>query len=272
MQYSDPIASIAVAATTDTPTGVLAASIEPMTPLPSGLSLSPRSGTDTSAKLDGHRHRERGSGLYPVTVKVTDGTQTTDVPLTITVSHEDATPTYTGPTTASAPSSGTGVVSVPLTATIVEAADGNPGDLTTATATFVDATTNTTLCASPVTAGGAASCSFSADAPRTYAVRVDVDGRFTGTTASDTNLVVSPPGVVGVVVTPRAPDQSVQYSDAIASVAFSATTDRPAGALAASIAPATPLPTGLTLSRVVPTVLPTGRSPALPTRRRASTR
>jgi hypothetical protein len=60
-----------------------------------------------------------------------------------------------------------------------------------ATATFTDNTTGDTLCTSPVTSGGAAGCSFNADAPRTYAVKVTVGGRFTGVTASNTNLVVS---------------------------------------------------------------------------------
>jgi hypothetical protein len=249
VQYSDTLASVAFSATTDRPAAVLVASVDAGTPLPTGLSLSTNQGTDAAGNWVVSGTTFAPTGAYPVTIHVTDGTQTTDVPITITVTQENATPTYTGPTSASAPSAGTGVVSVPLTATIDQQADGTVGDLTTATATFVDATTSATLCTSAVTAGGAASCSFNADAPKTYAVKVNVGGRFTGTTASNTNLVVSAPAVVGVVVTPPGnPTQSVQYSDAIASVGFSATTDRPAGVLAASIGAGTPLPTGLTLS------------------------
>jgi DNA polymerase-3 subunit gamma/tau len=188
-------------------------------------------------------------GVYNVTVKVTDGTQTTNVPLTFTVTQENATPTYTGPTTASAPADGVGVVNVGLTATVAEAADGNLGDLANATATFVDTNTSTTLCSSPVTSGGAAACSFNADSPKTYAIKVNVGGRYTGTTASDTNLVVTTSAPTGLQVTqPGNPSQSVQYSDAISAVGFSATSDNAGANLAALVDPATPLPNGLSLS------------------------
>ena len=49
-----------------------------------------------------------------MTVKVTDGTQTVDQPLTFTVTAENATPTYTGPTTA-ATAPGAPTVDVALT-------------------------------------------------------------------------------------------------------------------------------------------------------------
>ena len=49
VQYSDPIAPVAFSATSDQAGGVLAASIDGATPLPAGLSLSARSGTDAAA-------------------------------------------------------------------------------------------------------------------------------------------------------------------------------------------------------------------------------
>ena len=73
-------------------------------------------------------------------------------------------------------------------------------DFTYATATFVDTTTSTTLCSSPVSTGGTASCTYNAAAPGTYQVKVNVGGRYTGTTGADTTLTVTatttPPPVV----------------------------------------------------------------------------
>jgi hypothetical protein len=194
VQYSDAIASVGFSATTDRPGGVLAASVDAGTPLPAGLTLSARSGTDAAASWTITGTADVAPGTYNVTAHVTDGTQTTDVPLTFTVTQETATPTYTGPTTAATAPGGSSAT-VNLTATVAQQADGSLGDLSTATATFKDATTSATLCSSAVTAGGAASCSFSA-APATYQVKVDLGGRFVGTTAANTALVVTatPPG------------------------------------------------------------------------------
>jgi hypothetical protein len=198
VQYSDPIAGVGISATTDQPSGVLAASIDAGTPLPAGLSLSARSGTDAAASWTVSGTANVAPGVYDVTAMVTDGTTTTDVPLTFTVTQENATPTYTGDTSKAA-AAGQDHVDVNLAATVVDAADGNLGDLANATATFVDTATSTTLCSSPVTSGGAASCTYNAAAPGSYQVKVDVGGRFTGTTAADTTLTVTttttPPAV-----------------------------------------------------------------------------
>ena len=154
--------------------------------------------------MDGHRSITSPPGTYPATIDVSDGTRTEQVNLTVVVTREDATPTYTGPTTASAPAAGTGVVNLNLAATVAQGPDANPGDLGNATATFTDTTTGNTLCTSPVTSGGAASCAYAADAPRTYAVRVTVGGtHYTGVSVSDTTLTVTvnsaPPPVLAVV-------------------------------------------------------------------------
>jgi hypothetical protein len=103
---------------------------------------------------------------------------------------EDATASYTGPATAEAPTGGDDAVSVPLSAHVTQAADGSLGDLTQATVTFKDTVANEVLCADvAVNADGDASCSYSADLPehsdRTYALALQVGGRFTGSGSGD---------------------------------------------------------------------------------------
>ena len=238
-QYSDGVTS-SFSATTDVASPDLQAT---PTGLPAGLALT-KSGSGGSATWTVTGTITGAPNSYPATISVTDGTSPAQVvPLTVNVTQENATPTYTGPTTAGAPSSGNDVVSVPLTATVAEAADGNLGDLSTATATFTDTTTSEVLCTTPVTAGGAASCSFDADAPRTYAVRVTVGGRYTGVTAADTTLTVTPPDTLSVVA-PTTP-VSGQYSDGVTS-SFTATSSAGSPALTA-----TPdgLPAGLSLQQ-----------------------
>ena len=158
-------------------------------------------------------HITDAPGAYPATISVSDGTNPPQVvPLTVNVTQENATPTYTGPTSMTAPP-GNDTANLDLTATVVQAADGTLGDLATATATFTDTTTSETCCTSPVSSGGAASCAYAADSPRTYAVRVTVGGRYTGVTASDTTLTISTPaGTNGLQVTPPTSPVSGQYS------------------------------------------------------------
>ena len=125
-------------------------------------------------------------GSYPVTVDVSDGTDSEEVSFTIVVTQEDATATYTGPATEEAPTGGNDVVSVPLSAHVTQAADGSLGDLTKATVTIKDTIANEVLCANlPVNASGDASCNYSADIPlqsgRIYNLQLQVGGRYVGT-------------------------------------------------------------------------------------------
>ena len=162
--------------------------------LPDGLTLT-RGTTSATSERPGTTEFVLGGtadvdpGSYPVTVDVTDGTTTEQVAFTVAVAAESASATYTGDTSATAPSDGT--VEVTLSASVAEGADGSPGDLTTATATFRDGTTD--LCAATVSSGGAASCTADL-APGTYDVSVVVGGRYTGSSAGTTALVVDSDG------------------------------------------------------------------------------
>ena len=85
-----------------------------------------------------------------------------------------------------APQGGNDVVTIPLSAHLVQAADGSLGDITTATVTIKDVIANEVLCANlPVSASGDASCTYSADIPlqsgRLYNLQLQVGGRFVGT-------------------------------------------------------------------------------------------
>ena len=135
-------------------------------------------------------------GSYPVTFTVHDGVNTDQTfTTTVVVAPEDATVTYTGPTAVGAPQGGNDVVSVPLSAHVVQAADLHPGDLTTATVTFKDLQADEVLCADvPVNAGGDASCTYSADIPlqsgRLYDLQLQVGGRFTGTGSGSLSVTI----------------------------------------------------------------------------------
>jgi Metallo-peptidase family M12B Reprolysin-like len=169
------------------------------TGLPAGLALTE---TDTSGatgpltstfSVTGATTAAPGS--YPVTVHVTDGTDSEDKAFTIVVTEEDATATYTGPATVEAPIGGNDVVSVPLSVHVTQAADGQDGDLTEATVTIKDTIANETLCADlPVDAGGNASCTYSADIPlhsgRTYDLQLQVGGRYVGQGAGTLNVTL----------------------------------------------------------------------------------
>jgi hypothetical protein len=246
VQYSDGV-SVTFSATSDRAGASLSASPAPGA-LPAGLALQ-QTGTPASATWTVTGTTTAPPGVLPVTIKVSDGTQTTDVPLTFTVSAEDATPTYTGPTSAVAPTGGDDAINLTLTATVSQAADGNPGDLGTATATFTDTTTGDTLCTSPVSGAGLASCGYAADLPvgsagRVFKVKVAVGGNYTGTTAADTTVTVSVQS--GLVVTPPVDAAPVtQYSDGV-SLSFSATSGLPGANLTATPAG---LPAGLSLTR-----------------------
>lgn len=184
-----------------------------------------------------------GVGSYPVTVTVDDGTHAArSFGLTLTVTPEGATATYTGPGTATAATGGPAALAVPLTAAVVQAADGSSGDLTTGSASFVDVATGDVLCVDPaIGADGTAACTLRADLPagdagRTYDVRVDVGRNFVGASAPS-RLVVS--------VDPTVPDTFIASGPADGSIllastaTFSASSSKPGATFACRLDGAT---------------------------------
>ncbi len=160
--------------------------------LPNGLSL-----TRTTSSADGARPgttrfdvtgtADADPGSYPVTVTVADGAGGAAdqvVSFTVTVTKDATTVTYTGDTAKTAPSTGTDVVDVTVSATVADtdATPGTPGG----TVAFTDQTTGDALCSAPVVAG-AASCTFGADltgSSRTYqVVATQTSTRFGGASA-----------------------------------------------------------------------------------------
>ncbi|WP_157544544.1 reprolysin-like metallopeptidase [Nocardioides halotolerans] len=198
VQYSDgPTTPITVSAETGRRDGPgLSASASG---LPAGLNVTE---TDTSgatgpltSTFTVSGHATDAPGTYPVTVTVTDGTDSEELDLTIEVTAEDATATYTGPATVEAPVGGNDVVTVPLSAHVTQAADGSPGDLTKATVTIKDTIANEVLCAdAAVDANGDASCSYSADIPlqsgRVYNLQLQVGGRYAGSGTGSLSVTI----------------------------------------------------------------------------------
>ncbi|GCD88702.1 M12 family metallo-peptidase [Nocardioides sp. LS1] len=139
-------------------------------------------------------------GTYTATLSVKEGSApdaavATDA-FTVTVTAEGATASYTGPAEAHT-AVGDTTVQVPLSATIGQPADGSIGDITLASVTFKDRSTNKTLCVASVTGGGAggsgtAACTatLTRTGPSTsYTVGTVVGGRFLRDNAADNSLV-----------------------------------------------------------------------------------
>ena len=159
-QYSDPVSpdtTFTAHASSASEAAALSASASG---LPSGLTLTRQpAGADSSTVVWTVTGAVTGApGAYPVTVVVTDGSTTGTATFTVTVTAESAEVTYTGPTSVT---TGGDTAHPTLTAQLTEQADGHPGDLTTATVAFRSG--DRTLCTSPVSASGGASCA--ADLP-----------------------------------------------------------------------------------------------------------
>ncbi|HCB06966.1 MAG TPA: hypothetical protein DEQ43_22430, partial [Nocardioides bacterium] len=88
------------------------------TGLPAGLSLQ-QSGSDGAAMWRVTGAVTAAPGQYDASIRITDGIQSTTVPLSVQVKREDATVTYTGPTIAELGQT------VSLTALVTQAADGS---------------------------------------------------------------------------------------------------------------------------------------------------
>ena len=153
VQYSDGIAPAVVVSATDedSPGSALSATA---TGLPAGLSLSVVS-TSSGSTLPGTRSwtlagtTTAAPGTYPVSVTVTDETGgSTTAGFTITVTREDATPTYVGDALAYAGPGGSATVLLRATvrdsAVVPGSGDTAPGDIRNATVTFREG--STTLC------------------------------------------------------------------------------------------------------------------------------
>ena len=124
VQYSDALAPVAVTATDPDGDHVTFGA----TGLPAGVSLTP---TASGATIAGTVTAP--AGMYAAHVTASDGTTTVSSTLTITVTKEDATVVYTGDSFfATSGAAGT----VALAATVTQAADGKPGDLTKAQVEF----------------------------------------------------------------------------------------------------------------------------------------
>ncbi len=194
VDYSDSVPAAAVVSATDddSPGSALAAVASG---LPAGLTLAVHS-TSAGSTLPGTRtwslagNVTAAPGVYPVSVTVTDETGGVGTAsFTVTVTQEDASPTYVGDGLAFAGPSGS--ASIVLRATVRDSAvvpgsgDSAPGDVRNATVTFREG--STTLCGPvPVqllngtTTTGAANCTATLGLGA-HNVSVVVGSYYTGT-------------------------------------------------------------------------------------------
>ena len=202
VQYSDTPAGVSISVESGSVDGADLTAVA--SGLPAGLSLvadavsadGVRPGTATYV-VSGTA--DDALGTYPVSVTIGDGTEP-DVVKTfdVVVAAEDASVTYTGPSTATVPVAGS---PVEVTALVAPSADGTPGDPTTATVTFADG--DDVLCAdAPVSATGEATCSFEA-AIGDYAIDLTVGGRYVGTSSAAGDLAVD------LAPAPEVPETSI---------------------------------------------------------------
>ena len=132
-------------------------------------------------------------GAQTVTLTATAGTapaaEQVTAPLEVTVLPEDATVAYTGPTTVRATQDPQPVA---LSATVAQAADGEPGDLGLARVAFVDRDNGEVLCTDTPDASGSAACGALLDvdgAATSYTVGTTIVGRFARDERSDDTVV-----------------------------------------------------------------------------------
>ena len=186
-QYSDAIAPVTVSATDSNTQGSSLTATAPG--LPAGLTLAVAS-TSPGTGAPGSRSWTIGGNVtampntYPVDVTVSDGAGHSDVTsFNVVVTAENATVTYTGDTLLSTTTQAT------LSATVVDSADGAPGNVTNAPVTFKEGTT--TLCTASVMAAGTATCTANLTTG-THHVDVFVGGRYTGSAAGDVDVRNAP--------------------------------------------------------------------------------
>jgi hypothetical protein len=180
-QYSDPLTFGISATDLDNDPITLSAS-----GLPSGLTFTDNgNGTGTvSGAL------EVAAGTYPVTFSASDGQNPAVTEhLNIVVTREDAVvaPSAINPTAVKVSSPGGTTLPVTLAASIVELADGSPGDISNAvpvTFTLTPTLTTGVRTCTAMTAGSgmggtlSASCSFTSLPVDVYNVTIDIGGNF----------------------------------------------------------------------------------------------
>ena len=133
-----------------------------------------------------------GTAAGLLTVQQTDPASVAQRQIDFQVVPEDAAATYTGPTTV--PTSGNSAP-VELEAEVADPDDGFPGDIRTATVTFVDRADDSVLCTAPVTGTallGSASCT--AELPRNgestqHTIGTVVGGNYSRDAAADDVVV-----------------------------------------------------------------------------------
>ena len=178
VQYSDAVAGTVVGATdADSPGSALTATASG---LPAGLSLVESSTTEHGRAWSLAGTVTAAPGTYAGTVTVSDGDGEITKPLTVTVTPEDATLAYVGDTLSSG--------SVLLRATVKDADDGAPGDLSKATVTFTEG--SETLCGPLVPSGGVVSCAVTLP-PDSHTVDAVAGSHYTGATSA--TVVVAKP-------------------------------------------------------------------------------
>ena len=166
--------------------------------LPDGLEVVPLDVVDaaTAAPGDERRFVLRGAALSDpgtydgaVTVTAADG-RTARTPLRLTVAPEDATVALAGPASTDAGDADSAAVT--LAATVAQADDGAPGDITTARVTFREG--DRVLCdAVAVGADGSASCPTTLPVGG-HAVALSVGGRYAGSAVGATSVTRTAPG------------------------------------------------------------------------------
>ncbi len=193
VQYSDAISPMLTVTATDedTPAAALSASASG---LPGGLSLA----DITPAGADSRTWKVAGNvtgapGMYPVIVTVTDDAgHSADTSFTINVLPEDAAIAYTGDSLAY-PAPGATSASIVFRATVMESADGAPGNIRNASVSFVEG--STVLCSSPVALIGSdpatASGSCAASLPiGTHTVQAVAGDFYTGSSSATIDVPV----------------------------------------------------------------------------------
>ena len=139
-------------------------------------------------EVDGPVTADVGDAVVTLAGSAPGGLQATDR-LDVTVLAEDGTVDYTGPTTVRATQDPQPVV---LSASVAQADDGEPGDLTTATVAFVDRDGGEVLCSDAPDAQGHTECAALLDvdgASTTYTVGTTLAGRFARDDRSDDTAV-----------------------------------------------------------------------------------
>jgi hypothetical protein len=149
-------------------------------------------------------------GTYPVEVTVNDNNPGTShegvADFDVVVSPENATATYTGDTVVTG-APGAATAPVALSAALSDSPDGAAGDISTATATFMEGAT--TLCSVAVSAAGTASCgAIDLATGASHHIDVVVGGRYSGAAAGDVDVrrtAAATPPPPPPPVTPPAP-------------------------------------------------------------------